>query len=480
MKLNKWYLIIFILLICDIIYTFLQNYYSMTLDGDMCSIIMPSDGYKKILTDPFGFNVLFNHDYYPATNRFFIHWFMQLYFHNIPFLFQNIATPIDSIYLSLSFARTLIQVLIIYLLSNYISESKNIFNKKFLITAFLITPFFQVGGYSNWMGITYNSISYTFFYGLPFIFILLFFLPFYKLYFNNFNIKFNIFTNTLLLVILLIIAFGGPLGPPIILLICPAILLYFFQKNFKLSSSNSLNKRIIKAIKNIPKPILIHFTFAVLLNLYSIYIGSHNSENFWFSMSIADRYKLLPTGFWELVTFKLGLPLILLTVIINSIFISRINDVVAQKILLLAKIIGLLSLAYILLLPLGGYRAYRPNIIRHDTFSPVTISIIFLLGLSSLYLLHYYRGIARKIYILIMILIMCIFTNADRIDFKGNECERQALKTLVASPERIVRLEASCNIMEWNRITDYKNSELNCRMLKYWHILKEKKSYYYD
>ena len=452
----------------------------MTLDGDMCPIIMPSDSYQKVLTDPFGFNVWNNNESYPATNRFFIHWFMQMYFKNIPFLFQNFTTPINSIYISLSLARTLIQVLIIYLLANYTSESKNIFNKKFLIAALIITPFFQISGYSNWIGITYNSISYTFFYGLPFIFILLFFKPFYKLYFNKIKIKFNIFTHTLLLVMLLIISFGGPLGPPIILLICPTILYYFFQKNYKLFSSLSLNKRVINSIKVIPKPILIHFSLAILLSLYSIYLGSYNSENLWFYMSIIDRYKLLPKGFWELVTCKLGLPLIILTATINSIIISKIKDDIAHKLILVAKIIGLLSLVYILLLPLGGYRAYRPNIIRHDTFSPVTIALIFLFGITSLYLLHYFRGVFKKIYILIMIIIIFIFTNADRIDLKGNECERQALKTLADSPEQIVRLQTWCNVMEWNRITDYKNSELNCKLLKYWHILNEDKLYYYE
>lgn len=45
----------------------------------------------------------------------------------------------------------------------------------------------------------------------------------------------------------------------------------------------------------------------------------------------------------------------------------------------LFKWIGVFSLFYILLLPLGGYRDYRPNVLRHDTILPITLSLIFVL-----------------------------------------------------------------------------------------------------
>ena len=48
--------ILFILLLLDVVYSFNQHL-SAPLDGDMAENILPAPDYKKVLEDPFAFDV---------------------------------------------------------------------------------------------------------------------------------------------------------------------------------------------------------------------------------------------------------------------------------------------------------------------------------------------------------------------------------------------------------------------------------------
>ena len=96
MNINKnWKYVFLLLIICDIVYTFIQNDNTMMLDGDIAGIIIPIDSYKEVLSDPFGLDVVLHGDYYAAPNRFFIHFIMQKYFLLAPFVFQMNWDPIE-------------------------------------------------------------------------------------------------------------------------------------------------------------------------------------------------------------------------------------------------------------------------------------------------------------------------------------------------------------------------------------------------
>ena len=161
------HLILLLLLLGDTTYSFLQHYHE-PLDGDMSGIVLPSEVFHPLMEDPFGFNVLFRDHEYKDPNRFFAHWFMSKYFKSIPFLLQFAVDPITSIYLASAIMKILIQVLIIFMLASLISGSKNIFNREFIIAAFLVAPLIQVTGYYYLdMGIIDRSITYAMFYALP-------------------------------------------------------------------------------------------------------------------------------------------------------------------------------------------------------------------------------------------------------------------------------------------------------------------------
>jgi hypothetical protein len=135
---------------------------------------------------------------------------------------------------------------------------------------------------------------------------------------------------------------------------------------------------------------------------------------------------------------------------------------------------------YILLLPLGGYRPYRFNLLRNDSILPVLLGLLFAFGLSTLHLLWQLPPRVRRWYGAGLLLLLGIFLNADRRLWlrENNACERQALAQLARAPEPIVRLPAGCTVMSWLPVTHYSQSAANADLLYYWGITPTRKRYY--
>jgi hypothetical protein len=468
-------IILILLLITDIGYSFIQHF-NMTMDGDMVSIIL---GCPELMKDPFGVSVLLHNKIYVAPNRFFVVAMMRGYFRTAPFLFQHITNPIDSIYLSIAFAKTFIQVFIIWLLASYISGTKNMLQLKFLIAAVLITPLFQTAGYNDYMGVINVSPTYALFYGWTLALLLLFFLPFFEQVIHKKQIKFNSVISVSLLLFTVVLSLSSAIVPGVALIICPMTILYFWKKAFDESTAVTVFNRIFIAFKTISSQLLFIFSFFCILSVYSIYIGRNNADNFLTTVSIAERYMRLPLGIYYIFTQKLGMPLLLFMIILNLFFISRQErNEETKKIFSHLKWIGIFCILYTLLLPIGGYRAYRPYIIKSDTFLPVLLSMFYLYGISTVYLLKNTRGKFKSIYLTSIIIFLFVFTISDISSLNENACERNALQTISESTEKIILLNTDCTVMEWFKVTDYHNSEANAELMQYWRITKEKKLYF--
>ena len=106
---------------------------------------------------------------------------------------------------------------------------------------------------------------------------------------------------------------------------------------------------------------------------------------------------------------------------------------------------------------------------------PVTICLFFVLGATTYFL---YGKMKSKKYWILIITSMLIYTFADISKLDENKCEIQALKNIANSPEKVVELPNDCNIMSWDKITDYKDSELKSELLLFWNITNEKKLFY--
>ncbi len=452
-------------------YSFLQ-YYNTPLDGDMAGGIVPSKDVQEIFNDPFGFSSILTNKKHPNPNRFFAHLFFKDYFQKVPLLFQKVVTPINSIYYSSALIKLIIKIMIIYLLSAMISKSKSIFNLKLLIVAILITPLFQAYGYNGYMGIIDKSITYTFFYALPLMLLLLFFYPFYTIVFDNKSNELNRTSKIFMTLLVIILPFSGPLIPAIILIVTTLLFLFYFIKNI------GIKHLFIKTLSDIPKDILVFFIPISLLSIYSLLLGTYNSTYQTDVIPVAERYWRLPLGIYYQFTQKLGFPILFIMIASNIFLIKKyFNNKDSQKIINSLKWIGVFSILYILLLPLGGYRPYRPNILRYDTIMPITICLIYIYGISSYFLIMNLNK-RKLLYYTAIITFSLIFFNADKSNLNENKCEKQALISISNSNKKIVPIKNNCKVLSWEPITDYNQSRLNARLLKMWNITNEIKFYY--
>jgi len=176
-----------------------------------------------------------------------------------------------------------------------------------------------------------------------------------------------------------------------------------------------------------------------------------------------------------------GLLFSLIIIGLNAYIIKRrINNPSAFKILSVLKWIGIFSLAYILLLPLGGYRPYRPETIRYDTFMPVTAALIFYFGYSTCFVLKHFIHKNRPYYIAAISISLLIFAYSDTGGLKKNSCEKRALKVIASSPDKIVKVKTNCTVFSWSFITDYRQTEEKGELFYLWNITDEKKMFYLE
>lgn len=445
----------------------------------MAPVIIPNVAFNHVMQDPFGIDVIVNNETYAAPNRFFAHWTMMKYFRTAPLFLQNFISPLNSVYAACAIAKTVMQLMMILILSSFISGTYRILRKDFLVAAVIITPMFQIAGYYETMGIITRSITYSFFYALPIMFLLLFFLPFYLKFSKQKPIVFNSILKIVLLLLIIFLSFNGPLIPGVILIACPLILFQKFRFHFRNQNENSHFKKVRLSLKKIPVQLVFNLSAFSLLCLYSLYIGTYNSENFEVTVPVTERYLKLLSGLYSYLTDRLGIPLLMLSVLINFFILKKFGDKVqAGKILIMMKWIYFFIVAYLLLLPLGGFRIYRSNILRFDTAIPITICLIFLFGISTFFLLNNLSGKLRAPFLIYTSLLLLNFTLVDNSLVWGNYFEREAITQIANSKKDIVEVAGNTPVMSWENITDYKNSEMNSELLQIWNVTKEKKLYH--
>jgi hypothetical protein len=233
-------------------------------------------------------------------------------------------------------------------------------------------------------------------------------------------------------------------------------------------------------VQQLPLQPLFLLGFFTFLCLYSLYIGRNEKESLTATLPLWERYMRIPSGiFWQLR--KLGLPILIAVGLINAQLIRRVLPPTAEsrQLLRMLKWLGWFALIYILLLPLGGYRNYRPLILRRDSIMPVIIGLMFFYGISTYYLLHHLPARLRRWYVAGVLVVSAIYMNADKLWIKeNNSCERRELEELARSPLPVVPLGYSCTIVAWDKMTDPQYTEHTAQLLHYWGITDSKKLYY--
>jgi hypothetical protein len=469
-RLLLWVCVLYV--VVDLVCTFVQ-YSRVALDGDLTAIVLPSAGYARVLQDPFGWAVLTKQAVYAAPNRFFAHATLAAYFRVLPGWLQVVLPPIDSLYVAAALFSTLTQALLVYVLAVYSSGTGRLSRRRLWLAMALLTPFFQTQGYAGEMAIIPQAITYTFFYPWPLLLLLVWLLPFYRLAQGQ-PWRLSALGVVASAALAVVLAFNGPLIPGVVAVLVLGVGLHWLR-----APGPWLGR-----LRAVPWPALLPALLGALC-AYSLFIGRNNSENTWATLSLGARYQLLPLGVVKQLTGKLGMPLLVLVCLGNAYLLRRWATPTPEnrRIRLVLRWVGWFALAYVLLLPLGGYRSYRPYLLRFDSISPITLSLFFFYVLSASYLLRALPARGRPWYTAGVLLVAFIYANADRKLRvpDGNDCERQALTQLAQAPATVslVQLPQACNVLSWQLITDPAASATNAAMLAEWHVTRGPKRYFH-
>ena len=472
------YILLLLVVILDAAYSFMQHY-GAPLDGDIAESVVPAEHFKPVLENVLGIRAIKYGEAYPNPNRFFVHWSYREYMISFPVFLQRFTDPISSVYLSTAIAKIIIQLSLIMLLPFTISGTFNLLRLKFILAAFLVTPLFQTEGYRSYMGIIDPAITYTFSYALPALLLLLYFLPFIMHFYHSKKRENQLLLGLLFLPLGLVVSLSGPLNPGIVLVIALLVFLGFLSFIFRGSQSMAFPERIRKAFQRIPIIYWVLMGLISMLSLYSLYLGQYNSHQAIYPFSLSELYLSIPQGIYEIVTEKPGFPILFLILAVNSMIISRkLKSEEGKKILNVFKWIGLFALIYILLLPLGGYREYRPYVLRYDTILPITLALVFMFGATTLYIIKHIKKSNRRWYFPLVAAVLLTYTFADNSGFSNNSCEKAALEKISGSSENVVKVDDACTVLSWDLIKDPKDSDLNARLLQKWGISDRKVLYF--
>lgn len=473
-------LVAFVLL--DILLTFWQAY-QLPLDGDLMGVVVPAPFYSKVLHDPFGWGVVARNETYAATNRFFAHATMWQYWRWMPHLLQYITNPINSLYASSALFNTIAQTLLILILGAYIRLGAGLDRGDwgYWVAVALVVPLFQTYGFYEQIGIINWAITYTFFYAFPAGLLLLLMLPFYRAAYYGQPLHLRTWQVVLLILLMVVVVFNGPVVVATVAVLMMGIGIYWAWRQWQATTARLTPRTITYGW--LSKQALALLALLASLSIYSLYVGRNNAENT-HTHTLAELYALLPTGFSNELQLNWGLPLLLLFIVVNSQLINHFvtPSVQRQRVLVIVRWVTAFSVVFILLLPFGGYRIYRPYLIRGDSVMPVLLGLFYAYGVTTCFLLFQLRGRMRSGYLAAVLLFASVFIYEDLV-FKmpnNNDCERWALDQIARAPEPVVRLAPFCNVLSWDLIRDYNYSDLNAEMLQYWGVTEEKKLYYHQ
>jgi len=457
-------LLIFVML--DLIWN-LNEFYHQPLQGDLIPLVLPDSLNAPVLKDPFGIKALKMETYHPNINRFFSAATLYAVFHSVPFCFQKLVDPIESLYLTSTLSKFLIYLGFLLLLIRVILGRKGK-TRDWILAAFVLTPFLQVGGYFGNVELVGSSIVYHCFYAFPFFLLLAWMLPFFDAFRERKFEKLKPFHFILLIGLTIFCSLSSALMPGVVL-IGGGIYFAFSFKN-SMSYLRGLGEKPVSlaGLWNYQHLLLVLLIF---LSIYSFYLGKFNSENV-IDISLLDRYQKLGKGFINYYLSIPSLPIIWMTIGINFILLEKFNiHIWGRPFIRLLLPISLFILIYILLLPLGGYRIYRSLILRADMLLPTNILVLFLVSISSFTLLKQLKNRSLKIYSSFFFLIVVIFTFYDIGSFPSDkQCEANALYDVYNEKSNLVQLNEPCKVMDWEKIGNPKYYKNHALLWQYWNI----------
>lgn len=443
-------------------YASFEFYRHTAIMGDLTAIAFPVSGYDMVLDDPLGIEVLLTGEAGAGPNRFWAHFTTRTYFDHIPLLLQSLGTPpVDSLYVACALLKLVTQIGLMAILSKWVLGNRSVFTTEGLVVLVFVGSFFLMADtvhrafdVKRSMIIIDNSIVYTIFYPLSLLFLMVYLHPFLQRIRGFKASHFSILQHLGLFFLSFLVSFNGPLNGPVLLLFCPLLLLVGWTKCYKQAPPSPLPKALV-ALQGIPRDLLIHLVWVVLLNLYAFYLGTYNIENPSDMPNLAERYALFGQGFYYEYIWNdfhpAPLAILFGLILLNTGFIFKILEKNTRRTYLATLAIILIFITvYTLMLPLGGYRTYRPFVVRYDVGMPNTLSIFFLFFYSSALLLAHFKGKAKLLYAAPLLGLLIFMTIIDRVpNPPSNACEYTCLKQFAHTEKQLVKLPP-CPVLSWH------------------------------
>jgi len=427
-----------LIIVIDLAFSFYQ-FYLAPFDGDFPGGVLPAKDVLPLFSDPFGFSMLKSGSLHANPNRFFSHGLFYLYFNHVPHFFQLFFEPVTSLFVAAATAKFLTHLGFLIVLPNLALHILPSCKK--WIALLVVMVLLQQYGFGRYISLVDKSISYLFFYGVP-----LMFTSFFMLFWLRRD-RANIGQHIVLAICVIPLLFSGPL-------IAPILSIYFFLsivRNIILGQNSSTT-----------------FWFGVgvvLVSLYSLYLGSLSAVYFPDILPISERYKVLPVGMWNMISQRPWFVFFVLEFVLLF-FLTKRGTVNW-------KFMGWFALGFavfIVLLPLGGYRPYRHNILRFDTFAPIYLCLVIGMVILQYKLFTAISQKNRKLALIHLILFLFIFQNGDRLPNPTNIGEKLELENIRNSKCSVCPIRPV--IFTWSNAKK-ENLEMDAEVLKRMGIVED-------
>lgn len=455
-------LIALVLLSADLGLAFFQ-YYTTPMDGDMAAGILPNWDVQMIFDDPFGAGVILGGEGHPNPNRVVAHWLFMEYYQHSPILLQSFTDPISSVYLASAIAKLLCHIAFLLLISFVALPGPMCTTRNVLMSMAMLSPLVQFKGFNWSMGLVANSPAYLFFYAVPCIWLFAAVLSYRSLLHG----RASMWRTLSLGASCVLLPFSGPLVPGLILIMAATFVAHRWASDQRSSTP-------------VPRVPLVMLVVAVVLSAYSLYLGTFNTSYEEGIPTVWERYDRLPMGIMDVLGHDIALTLLLLTASVNAGLLWSTGGHQGRALLRAHVPWLVVAVLYIVLIPLGGWRPYRDNLLRSDTLLPVTFLLLCIVASGCWAVQRLPHG-WRGLHLTAALAGVAVFVNGDLHFNVANACERRALEAIRAASGPEAVLKERCGVMSWDGGTPgAAGSELNARLLKMWRVTDRYRTYRYS
>jgi hypothetical protein len=463
---HGWTLVAIVALVLDLGLTGI-TFFQIRLDGDLARVAGPVASYRPVLQDPLGLRSVTSGDRYPGAGRFMAHITTKLWSDfAISTLNVVVREPVRALYLTLALTAVFVQLLFVAIGCLYIRAFRPMAFGPTVICAAGLSMFVQFGKFYDFFGIIDFSVTYTMAYAIPILVLALFLYPVYRSLLSP-DYRPALSITVCLIFAALYLAFSGPLVQPIVLLVGLLLLVGQLRNRSRLIVHWSL---------------LPGLALLGLAGVWGMYIATFNSESE-AAPSIGFRYRRLWRGlvellvhqapFWSMLVVGIAFQYRLVHRRIGAVELSRLR----VHLVVCASFVVL----WLALLPLGGFRRYRPLVLRYDTLLPVTIVAVYLFALTFRLAvstvaperLRNSSAFDRLWIIPALVLGLLVVIGKKPVWPLSNVCERHILESLRDTKGENLEVPRLCTVGTWsvNDLNDPDHQQALTKLLRRWQII---------